>query len=581
MEYRILGPLEVLDHGVELPLGGPQQRALLLLLLLRRNTAVSTERLIDELWGERPPPTAAKMIRNLVSSLRRTLGEQRLITRHGGYELHVEAGELDLDRFEFLLAQTQQTLADGDEIDALLMLWRGEPLRELGESSIAQQERVRLEDLHLRALEARLTAAVERGDPAQVVGEIEQLVARYPLQERLYGLLMLALYRADRQAEALEAYQRARRLLMEQLGLQPSRSLQELERKILNHDETLSSRHGRAHADRVSATPPSRRRRGRRPVAVVAAALAAVGVIAGVFATRGGSAPVPVAANSLVAIDPATDRVVSDTALGKRPLGLASDGTAVWVAVNGDHTIARIDAHNGHLLRTIGIGAAATDVALGAGSVWVVTGNDHTLVALNPAYDAITATRRLGNSPASAAFAVAYGARTVWVATGNAVLGIDPRTLKVIRQAGVGYPSAVAYGAGSLWTAGVGEDVLRIAPAGARLADIDVGSGLDAIAIGAGTAWATAGATYSDTHGEVWRINTSTSQLLGTTPLGGPYVDLEGIAAGAGAVWVADYSDGTVARIDPQTGQVVHTITLGHHPNRIAVDNHRVWITVD
>jgi DNA-binding SARP family transcriptional activator/streptogramin lyase len=578
MEYRILGPLEVFDRGVELRLGGRQQRALLALLLLRRNTHVSTDRMIDELWGERSPPTAAKIVRNLVASLRKTLGDDRLVTRRGGYELRVGAGELDLDRFELLLAGGRGGPPDEDAVEAALALWRGEPLTECGEAPFVAPERARLEDLHLRALEAKLTAAVERGDSADLVGEIEHLVARYPLRERLHALLMLALYRADRQAEALEAYRRARRILTEELGLEPGRSLQELERKILNQDETLATR----TPEPTAGAQPVRRRRRRGPVVVGAiAAVVAAGGIAGVLVAQGGSAPVLVKANSLAAIDPVTGRVVADTALGKRPLGLASNGRTVWVAVNGDRTLARIDARSGRLVRTIGIGAAATDVALGTGSVWVVTANDHTVVAVSPAYDAITATRRLGNGPGSATFAVAFGARTLWVGTGDAVIGIDPRSLKVVRRVAVGYPSAVAYGEGSIWEAGVGEDVVRIAPSGARLADVTVGSALSAIAIGARVAWVTAGATRTDAQGEVWRIDTGTSQVLGTTPLGGPYADLEGIAAGAGAIWVTDYAHGTLTRIDPGTGRITRTITLGHHPNRVAVDGRRVWVTVD
>jgi tetratricopeptide (TPR) repeat protein len=173
--------------------------------------------------------------------LRKALGEERLVTRSGGYELRVGEGEFDLERFECLLEGARQGRTGDDAIESALALWRGEPLAEFGDAPFVRPERLRLDDLQVWALETQLSARVERGESAHLVGEIERLVVRYPLHERLHAVLMLALYRADRQAEALEAYQRARRVLKEELGLEPGRRLQELERRILNQDEALAA----------------------------------------------------------------------------------------------------------------------------------------------------------------------------------------------------------------------------------------------------------------------------------------------------------------------------------------------------
>jgi DNA-binding SARP family transcriptional activator len=246
MEYRILGPLEISDDGRELELGSGKQRALLAILLLHANEIVSPDRLIDELWGEQPPATAAKTLQVHVSRLRKTLGpEAGLRHRAGGYVLDLRPGELDLERFERLAEEGRRALADDDAgraqglLREALSLWRGPPLAEFAFESFAQRQIARLEELRLAALEQRMEADLVRGRHAELVGELEALVAEHPLRERLRSQLMLALYRSGRQAEALEAYQEARRVFVEELGIEPDRSLRELEKAILQQDRGL------------------------------------------------------------------------------------------------------------------------------------------------------------------------------------------------------------------------------------------------------------------------------------------------------------------------------------------------------
>ncbi|HSJ73566.1 MAG TPA: BTAD domain-containing putative transcriptional regulator, partial [Miltoncostaeaceae bacterium] len=246
MEIRILGPLEVLDGGRPVPLGGRKQRALLAVLALSPGRAVSAARLVEDLWGEEAPDTAPKMVQIHVSQLRKVLPSGVLLTRAPGYQLDVAPAQVDAFRAEELLRAGREALASGDAAAATerlgeaLALWRGPALAEFEEPFAAGEAR-RLEELQLALLEERIEAELALGRHAEVVGEIEALVARQPLRERPRGQLMLALYRGDRQAEALAAYQEARRALSEELGIDPSPALRDLERRILQQDPGLSA----------------------------------------------------------------------------------------------------------------------------------------------------------------------------------------------------------------------------------------------------------------------------------------------------------------------------------------------------
>ena len=235
MEFRVLGPLEVVVGGQPVALGGARQRALLAILLTRANEVVSTDRLIDELWGEQPPRAAVNTVQYYVSQLRKALGSDRIVTRPPGYRIRVEPGELDLEHFEALVEA-----GGAGELREALRLWRGQPLADFAGEAFAQPEIMRLEELRLAALEKRIDADLALGRHAELIGELETLVGEHPLRERLRQQLMLALYRSGRQADALEAYQSARRTLVEQLGLEPSPALQELEKAILRQDRTLA-----------------------------------------------------------------------------------------------------------------------------------------------------------------------------------------------------------------------------------------------------------------------------------------------------------------------------------------------------
>jgi DNA-binding SARP family transcriptional activator len=242
-EFKILGPLEAADETGALLLGGQKQRAVLALLLLEAGRVVSQDRLIDALWGETPPRTAVTSLQNFVSQLRKTLGPDVLETKAPGYRVNVRPGELDVERFRLLLEEARRLDAEekARKLREALALWRGPALADFAFEAFAQAHIAHLEELRLATLEERVQADLEAGRHAELVGELEVLVAEHPLRERLRAHYLLALYRAGRQAEALQAYQEGRRILVDQLGIEPGRDLQQLHGAILRQEAGLQA----------------------------------------------------------------------------------------------------------------------------------------------------------------------------------------------------------------------------------------------------------------------------------------------------------------------------------------------------
>lgn len=293
VDFRILGPLEVRAAGRTVDLGGPKPRTLLAVLLLDPGEIVSTDRLIEELWGERPPRSARHLLYVYVSSLRKALlaagARPLLVSRSPWYVLELRRNELDAARFEQLVADGRRLNAAGDPAGAraslrpALRLWRGDALADFTYEPFAQAEIARLEELRFVAREERVAAELALGQHQELVGELEAIVTENPLRERFREQLMLALYRCGRQAEALESYRAARRILVGELGIEPGPSLRRIQQAILRQDESLNppsiraqtesgtgSRSGRRSAHRQRATtegrpvsPPTQRRSGR------------------------------------------------------------------------------------------------------------------------------------------------------------------------------------------------------------------------------------------------------------------------------------------------------------------------------
>ena len=242
-EFRILGPLEALVDGRPVELGGHRQRALLVALLVHHGQVLSTERLVDLLWGEQAPRTATTSLQNAVSQLRRALGADVVETRAPGYVFSADPATIDGVRFETLLDQARQAPAveRAELLRTALALWRGPALADLADEEFTQGEIRRLEELRLDALEERIASDIELGRHREVLGELETLGDAAPLRERVCSLRMLALYRSGRQAEALQAFRDARAAFVEQLGIEPGAELQELHARILRQDAGLAA----------------------------------------------------------------------------------------------------------------------------------------------------------------------------------------------------------------------------------------------------------------------------------------------------------------------------------------------------
>jgi ABC-type transport system substrate-binding protein/DNA-binding SARP family transcriptional activator len=566
LEFRILGPFEAARNGlvVELPAGKP--RALLALLLLRRGEVVSIDTLVDELWGESPPQTAAKNVQGYVARLRRTLGDGVLVTRTPGYALQLEGDAVDAARFQALIEQARhdEPAVASDRLRGALGLWRGQPLADFAYESFAQDEIRRLEDLHLAALEDRIEADLALGRHGDVIPELESLVTAYPVRERLQSQLLVALYRCGRQVDALEAYRTARRRFVGELGVEPGPELQALERKILEHDPSL-----RSPARRSRATPERRPRRiGRR--GLIAAALAGATVVAALLAVLlpSGSKALRATPNSIGVLDSKHVRAVI-TGAGE-PGGIAYGAGVVWVTDTAGDRLLRIDPDR-HTVDRIPVGHHPTGVAVGGGEVWVVNQLDRNVSEINPRALRQVGTVQVGNG----ASAIAFGHGSVWVAnaTDYSLSRIDPDRAKVVATIPLaGVPGGVASGREGMWVAGSSTgQLLLVDPKANRVSQsIGLGNEPSGVAAGGGSVWVANGP-----DGTVSRYEPSSGRIRKITVGDAP----EGVAYGNGSVWVANSLDGTVSRIDPETGSA-QLIRVGNQPSAVAPVGANAWVTV-
>lgn len=591
LEFLILGPLEVRRGSATLQMGSAKQRALLGVLLLHPNEAVSTARLVDELWGEHPPATAEKLVQGYVHALRKQLGDGVLETRAPGYRIAVDASSLDLAAFEELTSTARSApLAESVELRAqALGLWRGTPLADVVLEGPERHTVTRIGELRLATQIEQIDAELALGRHAQLIGGLEALTVAHPYQEKLAGQLMLALYRSGRQADALEVYRRIRKRLDEELGLEPSQELRDLESAILRHDASLpvappvveSPPTGTTELRELGpAAPPVRRvRRGLVAVLVAAAALLMLAFVASDL-FRDDPAPVTVPPNSVAIIDTSANRVEQVIRVGIRPGDLAHGDGAVWVANLEDRSLSRIDPVTRTVVRNVPLPATPDGVSVGAGAVWVVNGRLGTLYRVDPAFDRVSDGLRLGERAITFTDAgVAVGLGSVWAAFGDSTLArVDTSP---VREAGLAVagegPSDVLVAFGSVWVSNSADSsVQRFDPLtfeAGSVRELTVGRRPTGMAAGEDSIWV---ACTEDDY--VARLGSSSGdESARTIPVGdGP----RAITIGEDAVWVANAADGTVSRIDPGTNEVVTTITVGNAPVGIAVVDGSVWVSV-
>jgi DNA-binding SARP family transcriptional activator len=382
VKFRILGPLEVVEDGNPLPLGTLKERLVLGVLLLHANEFVSRERLIDDLWGDAPPPTARKAVNVYISKLRQTLtrdGHDPIATADGGYRLRLEPDELDAAAMQQVVTAAQDSVSNGELERAAelfreaLALWRGPTLAGLQLESVGRDEVARLDELRIAALLDRIDCDLALGRHEQVLGELNVLIREHPLRERLRAQQMLALYRADRQAEALKAYAEARTALVGDLGIEPSEALQRLQQAILRHDRSLEKPTGTAAVNGLEPgapapptpaspaidRPEATRRRQVRPRPrhiVLAAAVLLVGsaAVAAILSASASATP-RIVPNSLVELNPHTGKPILVKRVGTFPGGIAITRTAIWTANDGSEDISRYDLRT-HTVATRSVG---------------------------------------------------------------------------------------------------------------------------------------------------------------------------------------------------------------------------------
>ncbi len=552
MDLYLLGPVEAHLDGRPIALGAPKQRAVLAMLALRAGHTVSTDHLAEGLWGEQPPASGPKMVQLYVSHLRRLLdGNGAEIVTHGrGYELRLSDGEIDAIRFEKLVAQ-----ARGREA---LALWRGEPLADLADEPFAAGEIRRLEELRLRAAELAIDADLDAGRHADVIGELDALIADHPLRERLRAQRMLALYRCGRQAEALGAYRDARAVLVEEVGVEPGAELRGLHDAILAQDPALDlARPPQEQPTR--ARPPPRRHYGR--VVAAAALLLLAGVAAfGVSRVLAPDSLGGIDENAVGLIDPDGGRITHQYSVGRGPGAVVAGSGSIWVANTLDGTVTRIDRKR-HREVDIPVGGAPHGLAFGAGALWVADGDARSVAQIDPGSNNVLQRYDVGNAPS----AVAFASGALWVASGvdGSLERIAIGHQRATRSIPLGSnPTAIAVGAGALWVASEeAGTVTRIdARSGTVGEPINVGNGPSAIAAAEGAVW-----VVNRHDGTLSRIDPATNRVSWVGHVGS---DPTAVAAGRGSVWVAGGEDGTITRVDPDGPRIRRTIHAGSSPPR-------------
>ncbi len=600
MEFRILGPLEVVEDGNPVALGTLKERLVLGVLLLHANEFVSRERLIDDLWGEAPPPTARKAVNVYLSKLRKALsgaGADPITTASGGYRLNVEPQGLDASRMQVLVAAAQKLVAKGEleaaaeRLREALSLWRGPTLAGLQLESRGRDEVAQLDELRLTSLMDRIDCDLALGRHERVLGELGVLVPEHPLRERLREQQMLALYRADRQADALEAYAESRRTLVDDLGIEPSEALQRLQQAILRHDPALETPQGTAGVNgrpALEAAPPAtstvavageerppipfRPRRWQLALAGVVL-LAASAAAAAILSDSAGATP-RIVSNSLVQLDPRNGKPILVKPVGPEPEPIAITPTAIWTV--DDNALSRYDLHTG---------------AVDASPMPSQSGQPNGI-----AFD------RAGNAWISSAsqsqYASGVNAFVTRVTRGPGVTGpgvLDPGSeraytmpLLALRMAGF-----ETVGADRLWViSGPHGPVARdhrlaiVDLRTSQLSDLRLDERATAIAYGYRTVWiGTYGGPnfggHSPDDSRLEAIRAGRSKTLETVleKHGADWGPLS-IAVGDGAVWVVTYSSRQLFKIDPITLQIDHRLDLStEQVGSVAVGAGAVWAT--
>jgi YVTN family beta-propeller protein len=552
----------------------------LAVLLLEANGPVPKDRLIDGVWGDRPPASAPEILDTYISRLRRLLGPNRLDRRPAGYVLRAGPGELDLTVFTELVSAAERLLPEDPAAAAgtlrqALALWRGAALADLRLEPFATGVTDRLDDRRLAALERRAQADLAIGLGPELVPELERLVGDHPTRERLVAHLMVALYRSGRQSDALAVMQTCRRHLAQELGLEPGPELRQVEQDVLQHHEALAPPTPAPPSPKptvpVAERPPARPR-WRWEWAVPVAVVVILALVATTLASMGGGASLVVAAaNSLVAINARSNLLATRMDLPAPPGAVATAGGSIWVASPSGGDVLEVDPHKDVVVDRIPVVGEPGSLISGGGALWVAGTMGATVERIDPGSGTVTWTTKLAET---GPVAMAYGYGGLWVAdsTDQDLLELSPLSGSVLRTFSLDVrPTSIALAGGLVWVAAYGAGALEgVDPGtGQAVGTVSVGNGPSAISFDGGYLW-----VANNLDSTVSAVDPGTFSVVSTIAVGsGPAA----LVATRGAIWVANQYSGTVSRISPQRLAVVGSVDVGGDPVALASGPGGVW----
>jgi YVTN family beta-propeller protein len=604
--FKVLGPIEAAHDGTALPIGGPRQRSVLADLVLHAGQTVPTDQLVDDIWGESPPASAVHTVETYVSRLRQVLSgagpAAPLLTRPAGYILDVPPGHVDLWQFRDLAARGSAAVERGDAASAVslmtsaLELWRGAALSGIREAAFAPAAGGRLDSERLTAREKLIEARLRLGQHRELVPELEALVSGSPYREGFQAQLMLALYRSGRQAEALDAFRRARQHLVGELGLEPGRELRALQQAILRQEAGLELDGEGAAARAVvaaaaysppeppgpagrpwaAASPPdgpgARGRRGRAwRLAPLAAILIGAAVVVPAVLIAGQAVQGKVLADSLSELTAAGAGLARSVALPGSPDAVVSADGSVWVASSQENTVYRVNPATAAVMQAIPVGSGPSAIAATGPDIWVANTLAGTVSRINVTVDRVVQTVPVGTEPVG----IAAGGGAVWVtdAAGSTLWALDPVSGQPTDRVPLAsVPSGVAFGDGAVWVTSPQDDsVVRVDPRSGRLGHpIRVGAGPTAVVVGLGSVWVANGLDST-----VSRIDPADEVVAATIPVGD---GVDALAIAGRSVWAADRLASALTRINSGTGQPAPEVTLGGSPVALTASGGNVWV---
>jgi YVTN family beta-propeller protein len=606
--FRVLGAIEVAEDGTSFPLGGPRQRSVLADLVIHVGQTVPTVQLIDDVWGGNPPLSAIHTVETYVSRLRQILGTSRLavplLTRPTGYMLDVPPGDVDIWQFRDLTARGSAAVERDDATSAVslltsaLALWRGAALADIREAAFAPVAAERLGGERLSAMESLMEARLRLGCHRELVPELEALVADSPYREGFHAQLMMALYRSGRQADALDAFRRARKHLVGELGIEPGPDLRSLHRAILRHAPELELDGGGAShqattaaaahlrqtrpVDQVDVTaglpadgPALGRRARARWLALLAAILLGAAVALPTVLAAGPTDQGTVLADSVGELTAAGTGLARSVALPGPPDAAVSADGSVWVASSEENTVYRIDPVTAAVAQAIPVGAGPSAIVANGQDIWVANTLNGTVSRINAAVGRVVQTVPVGTEPVG----IAAGGGSLWVtdAAASTLWALDPVSGQPTGRIPLGSaPSGVAFGDGAVWVTSPDDDsVIRVDPRSGQPGQrpIAVGAGPTAIAFGLGSVWVANGLDST-----VSRIDPSTGTVAATIPAED---GVDALAVAGRSVWAADRLASALTRINVGTDSPGLAVPIGGSPVALTASGSNVWVAAD